>query len=88
MERTTQREALTPPAERGRGEDEMADGNTLSGFINRVRSLYNIDHHLLPELSDRDWKEFQGNPARYFINSADRVQADAIWREIEKRQTP
>ena len=66
----------------------MADGNTLSGFINRVRSLYNIDHYLLPELSDRDWKEFQANPVRYFINSADRVQAEAIWREIEKRQTP
>ena len=66
----------------------MADANTFAGFINRVRSLYNIDHHLLPELSDGDWKEFRDNPPRYFINRADRVQAEAIWREVEKRQTP
>ena len=69
-------------------EDErMADGNTLSGFINRVRSLYNIDHYLLPELSKEDWPQFRDNPPRYFINSADKVQAEAIWREIEKRQS-
>ena len=61
---------------------------THHGFINRVRSLYNIDHHLLPELSDQDWKEFRDNPPRYYINSADCIQADAIWREIERRQQP
>ncbi len=57
-----------------------------SEFINRVRSLYNIDWHLLPELSKEDWQEFRDNPPRYYINRADRAQADAIWREIERRQ--
>ena len=57
-----------------------------SQFINRVRSLYNIDRFLLPELSDSDWKEFRDNPPRYYINSADRRQVEAIFREVEKRQ--
>ena len=59
---------------------------TLSDFINRVRSLYNIDHYCLPELSDSDWKQFRDNPPRYFINLADKIQAEAIFREVEKRQ--
>lgn len=55
-------------------------------FINRIRSLYNIDWELLPELSDRDWPEFRDNPPRYLINKADATQAAAILREVEKRQ--
>lgn len=58
-----------------------------SDFINRVRSLYNIDHHLLSELREQDWEPFRSDPARYFINT-DKVQSDAIFREVERRQRP
>ena len=57
------------------------------GFLSRVRSLYNIDRHLLPELGDRQWIEFRDKPPRYLIK-ADQEQSDAIWREVEKRQRP
>lgn len=57
-------------------------------FINRVRSLYNIDRYLLPELRDEDWPEFRDNPPRYLINRADKPQSDAIMREVEARQKP
>ena len=56
------------------------------GFMNRIRSFYNIDHYLLPELSEEDWREFRKDPPRYFINRADKAQSDAIWREVERRQ--
>jgi hypothetical protein len=52
-----------------------------------LASLYNIDHYLLPELSDEHWLEFRDNPPRYFMNT-DKEQSDAIWREVEKRQRP
>lgn len=55
-------------------------------FVNRVRSLYNIDADLLPELRPEDWHEFRHNPPRYLINAADKTQSDAILREVEKRQ--
>ena len=55
-------------------------------FINRLRSLYNIDHDLLPELTNWDWLDFRDDPPRYLINKADKKQATAILREVEKRQ--
>lgn len=55
-------------------------------FINRVRSLYNIGRNKLPELRDEDWDEFRRDPPRYYINSADARQAEAIYREVEARQ--
>lgn len=54
-------------------------------FINRVRSLFNIDAYLLPELAAEQQVEFIRDPVRYYIN-ADKAQADAIFREVEKRQ--
>lgn len=54
-------------------------------FVNRIRSLYNIDHYLLPELTDEQWIEFRDDPPRYLIRT-DKPQADAILREVEKRQ--
>lgn len=54
-------------------------------FINRVRSLYNIDHDQIPELNQSQWSEFQANPPRYLIRT-DKTQAEAIIREMEKRQ--
>lgn len=54
-------------------------------FIDRIRSLYNIDHHLLPELTDEQWIEFRDDPPRYLIR-AGQVQADAILREVERRR--
>ena len=56
-------------------------------FHNRIRSLFNIDGHLLPELTQEQQREFVSDPVRYFIRT-DKIQSDAIWREIEKRQTP
>ena len=56
-------------------------------FLNRVRSLFNIDGHLLPELTPAQQAEFVADPVRYFMR-CERVQADAIWREIERRQRP
>jgi hypothetical protein len=55
-------------------------------FINLVRSLYNIDHYLLPELNDRQWAQFRDDPPRYLINLADKAQGEAIVREVKKRQ--
>jgi hypothetical protein len=56
-------------------------------FLNRVRSLFNIDQWLLPELTDEQWDRFRNDPPRYFI-AADDPQSEAIWREVERRQTP
>lgn len=58
---------------------------TVHEFLNRIRSLYNIDHAQLPELTDAQWVEFRDNPPRYLIRT-DRTQAEAIVREMEKRQ--
>lgn len=55
------------------------------GFLNRVRSLFNIDGHLLPELTREQQGDFLRDPVRYFI-AADAAQSDAIWREVENRQ--
>jgi hypothetical protein len=54
-------------------------------FLNRIRSLYNIDHSLLPELNDQQWPEFRDDPSRYLINT-DLAQKKAILREVERRQ--
>lgn len=56
-----------------------------SAFHNAVRSLYNIDRHMLPELTDKQWVKFRDDPPRYFIE-ADRAQSHAIWDEVRKRQ--
>lgn len=58
----------------------------MSAFLNRVRSLFNIDWYLLPELDAESWKQFRDDPPRYVINRADLPQLRAIWREVEKRQ--
>ncbi len=57
----------------------------LHDFLNRVRSIYNIDGCLLPELTEEQQREFIKNPTRYFINT-DYPQQKAIWREVERRQ--
>jgi len=54
-------------------------------FINAVRSLFNIDGYLLPELTREQQGEFLRDPVRYFIRT-DKVQQDAIFREVAKRQ--
>lgn len=53
-------------------------------FLNRVRSLFNIDGYLLPELTAEQQREFIRDPVRYFIGT-DKVQSDAIWREVLRR---
>jgi hypothetical protein len=55
-------------------------------FLNRLLSLWNIDAYRLPELSEEDWLKFRDNPPQYFVRASDE-QFDAIWREIEVRQT-
>jgi hypothetical protein len=54
-------------------------------FANRLRSLFNIESYLLPELTLAQQHAFIFDPTRYFIHACDE-QADAIWREISKRQ--
>lgn len=54
-------------------------------FLNRLRSLFNIDGDLLPELSAEQQRAFVVDPVRYLMR-ADDEQDDAIMREVEKRQ--
>jgi len=54
-------------------------------FINRIRSLYNIDRHKLPELSTPQWHDFQDDPPRFLMRCDDET-AEAIWRQVEARQ--
>ena len=56
-------------------------------FLNRLRSLFNIDGHQLPELALEERRAFTGDPVGYLISASD-AHADAIWREVEKRQHP
>ena len=55
-------------------------------FLNMLRSLYNIDHHNLPELDDHEWPSFRDDPPRYFMKT-DHTQQRAIYREVMKRQS-
>jgi hypothetical protein len=54
-------------------------------FLNRVRSLFNIDGWQLPELSPAQQAKFMADPVNYFMR-CESAHADAIWREIERRQ--
>jgi hypothetical protein len=63
----------------------MSEDRVKASFLNHVRSLFNIDGGLLPELSSDQQREFVFDPVRYFINT-DKQQSDAIWREVLKRQ--
>lgn len=62
-----------------------ADARAL--FLNRLRSLFNIDGFLLPELNKYDWTAFRADPPKFFMR-CESDKADAIWREVDKRQTP
>jgi hypothetical protein len=55
-------------------------------FINRIRSLYNIDGDQLPELAVEQQSKFLADPVRFLLNAND-AQSDAIMREIEGRQS-
>ena len=55
-------------------------------FQNRIRSLSNIDGYLLPELSQDEQAAFLRDPVGFFLRAND-AQADAIFREVERRQT-
>ena len=61
------------------------DRDLRAEFLNRLRSLHNIDRDLLPELSGEQWPFFRDDPER-FLMRADDTQAAAIWREVERRQ--
>lgn len=54
-------------------------------FTNMLRSLFNIDGYLLPELTSDQQRDFLRDPVRYFIRT-DKAQQDAIFREVAKRQ--
>lgn len=58
---------------------------TRADFLNRARSLHNIDSIHLPELDRAQRRHFMDEPVRYFMNCSD-AHAAAIWREVEKRQ--
>ncbi len=55
-----------------------------AAFINSVRSLFNIDGYLLPELSLAEQRRFLDDPVQYLLNAND-AQADAIMREVASR---
>jgi len=59
----------------------------LSNFSNRLKSLFNIDGYMLPELSDTQIERFFENPVKFFITCDDKTQA-LIWQLIHKRCTP
>ena len=59
--------------------------DTKRAFLNQVRSLFNIDGYLLPELTKDQQQQFVRDPVRYLIN-ADETQSNAIYREVVKRQ--
>lgn len=61
------------------------DAQVKRMFLNRLRSLFNIDRHMLPELSEDEWRQYRGSPVNYLMRASD-AQTDAIWREIERRQ--
>lgn len=64
---------------------EAAHFKESFNFINMVKSLYNIDAHMLPELDEKQWIMFRIDPPRYLIQAPDSL-ADAILREVMKRQ--
>lgn len=63
----------------------VAGAMPRAAFLNRVRSLFNIDADELPKLDRDEWRSFRDDPVRFFMR-ADDWQAAAIWREVEKRQ--
>jgi len=65
----------TAPAESG-----------LAEFLNRARSLHNIDHVWLPELNGDKWIAFRDDPVVGEYSISRRSLAAAIWREVERRQ--
>ena len=54
-------------------------------FLNRLRSLFNIDGWRLPELSAEQQARFLADPVWYLMH-ADDERASFIMREVEKRQ--
>lgn len=66
----------------GRGQTPMI---ARGAFLNRVRSLYNIDRAQLPWMTDSQWMGFRTDPARFVIRCSDNV-ADRILEIVEKRQ--
>ena len=64
----------------------MTGNEEMHQFLNRVRSLWSIDGYLLRDaLTEEQRHEFMRDPVRYFAHT-DRKQAEAIWREVQKRQ--
>jgi hypothetical protein len=78
-------DAVLNPSEPNDALKAAASSQALLSLKNRLRSLYNIDGWLLPELTTEQQLEFIANPPRYLINT-DVPQSKAIWREVEKRQ--
>lgn len=56
----------------------------LAEFHNTIRKLYNVDHHVIPWMSDADWPKFRDDPVRFFIR-ADDATADRLWDLIKPR---
>jgi hypothetical protein len=61
------------------------DAQVKRMFLNRLRSLFNIDSAQLPELSASEWPRFRDDPVKFLMRAGD-AQTDAIWREVERRQ--
>lgn len=73
-------------ASAGKGSEARHATAARALFLNRLRTLFNIDGYLLPELTAEQQAEFVRDPVRYLIRT-DKDQTLAIWREVERRQT-
>ena len=64
---------------------ELEVANSLAPFLNRLRSLFNIEGYTMPEFVAGEIDVFLRDPVWYFLRTDDRHQS-IIWREVEKRQ--
>lgn len=54
-------------------------------FINRIRSLFNIDRHQIPGLTNSQWEWFRDDPCGFLIRCDDNL-AETICAVVESRQ--
>jgi hypothetical protein len=55
------------------------------GFINRIRSLHNLDKDAVPFLAAGEWVQFRDDPVKFLIRANDETAA-AICAAVEARQ--
>lgn len=56
-----------------------------AGFVNRIRSLHNLDWDHVPFLDERAWPTFRDDPPAFLMRT-DEATADRIFAAVEARQ--